>query len=200
MVYLIGADHEHAQRRKRGEALTDDQLSFKSVVESAIQSVHFCLLAEEDHADFLSGPSVTPEKVADSILLEIARAHGIENRHRFVDPNQEEREKIGYQALSGQPYDAVPMRAHEIMHQFPKREEFWLRKMQDFLDRDILFICGWGHIGSFSALLARNGVSFSIWADKIGARPHDLEFDDAVQKYIADNSAKFNNPNCFCRR
>jgi hypothetical protein len=170
------------------------------VVENAIQSIHPGLLAEEDHPDFLSGPAVLPANVSDSILLEIAKAEGIEDRHRFVDPNVAEREGIGYLELHGDPYDAVPSRAQEIIFQFPKREEFWLRKLEDALNEDILFVCGWGHIESFTALLLAKGVRHSVWADRIGTDPAALEFDTKVRKYIRDNPTKFNNPNCFCRR
>jgi|CZKF01.1.fsa_nt_gi hypothetical protein len=193
MVYLIGVDHVRAQRRKRGEELTDCQREFQSVVESAIRSIDPCLLAEEDHPEFLSRDG------ADSILLGIAMAHRIKNRHRFVDPNDTERERIGYRALYGPPYEAVLTSAHEITHQFPKREEFWFGKLQDIIDRDILFVCGWAHIESFSALLTRKEVSFSVWANKIGACLSDLEFDDKVRKHIKDNPEEFNSPKCFCQ-
>lgn len=153
MIYLIGADHDRAQRRKRGADLTDCQREFCSLVESAVESVDPGLLAEEDHPDFLSKDN------SDSILLGIATAHQIEGRHRFVDPNDAEREEIGYRRQFGFGEDRVPAMAHEIMHHFPKREGFWLGKLQDSLHRDVLFICGWGHIESFGELLARNGVS-----------------------------------------
>ncbi len=194
MIYLIGADHKHAQRRKCGEPLTECQLYFRSVVESAIQSVNPGLLAEEDHRDYLSRAG------ADSILLEIATARQIADRHRLVDPNDAERERIGYRELNGPPYEAVAYRAHEIMHQFPKREEFWLGKLLDYLNGEVLFVCGWGHIESFTALLARKGVSYSILANKIGACPADLEFYDGVRQYIKDNLERFDDPDCFCIR
>jgi hypothetical protein len=151
MIHLIGVNHERAQRKKRGVDLTDCQRQFQSVVESAIHSIHPYLLAEEDHPDFLSGPDVPSEKVSDSILLEIAKVHQIEDRHLFADPNQAKRMEIGYRELYGPPYDAVLNSAHQIMHQFPKREEFWFRNLQSSLDGEILFVCGWGHIESFSA-------------------------------------------------
>jgi hypothetical protein len=200
MVYLIGVDHVQAQRRKRGGELTDCQREFQSVVESAILSINPELLAEEDHPDFLSGPDVPHEKVADSILLEISKAHGIEDRHRFVDPSQAERELIGYQELCGPDANEVPYRAHWIIRQFPKREKFWFGKLQNSLDKDILFVCGWGHIGSFNTLLARKGVTFFVWADKIGACSSDFTFYDAIRNYIKDHPEEFNNPNCPCLR
>jgi len=192
MIYLIGVDHCRAQRKKRGEDMSDCQREFQSVVESAIQSIHPCLLAEEDHPDFLSQDGV------DSILLKIATAHGIQDQHRFVDANQAERDEIGYRSQFGP--DRVPLMAHEIMHHFPKREEFWLSKIQNALCENVLFVCGWGHVASLSALLTRKGVSYLVWANKIGAHPSDLEFYNEVSTHIKENPAKFNNPNCFCTR
>jgi hypothetical protein len=182
MVYLIGVHHERAQRRKRGADLTDCQREFRSLVESAIQSVRPSLLAEEDHPDFLSKDG------ADSILLEVATAHRIENQHRFVDPNQAQREQIGYDPPRGFGPDRVPAMALEIVLHFPKREEFWVRELRDYLQRDTLFVCGWGHIESFSSLLAKEGVSVSVLANKIGACPCDIEFDREVRQYIKDNA------------
>jgi len=182
MIYLIGVNHERAQRRKHREGLTCCLLKFRSVVESAIQSIHPGLIAEEDHPDFLSRDR------ADSILLEIATDHGIRDRHRFVDPNQIEREQIGYNPQPGLGPDRVPAMALEIVLHFPKREEFWLRKLRDSLLGDILFVCGWGHLESFSSLLAREGVSVSVLATSIGACCCDLEFDREVRQYIRDNA------------
>jgi len=86
------------------------------------------------------------------------------------------------------------------MHHFPKREEFWLSKIQNALCENVLFVCGWGHVASLSALLTRKCVSYLVWANKIGAHPSDLEFYDEVRTHIKENPAKFNNPNCFCTR
>jgi len=188
MVYLIGVDHKRAQRKKRGVNLTDCQREFQSVVLSAIQSIDFSLLAEEDHPEFLSRDG------ADSILIDIAVAHRIESRHRFIDPNDAERESIDYQRLNGPPDVEVQNMAHEIMYQFPKREKFWLRKLQRSLDSNILFVCGWGHIESFTALLAKKRVDYYVLADKIGASQSEIEFVDEVRKYIKDHPKDFNNP------
>jgi len=193
MIYLVGVDHR-AQRKKREDEMTDCQREFESVVESAMQSIQLGLLAEEDHPDFLSRDG------KDSILLEIATVHGIGDRHQFIDANDAERERIGYRSQFGFGRDRVPAMAHEIMHQFPKREKFWLSKLQNALHGDVLFVCGWGHIESFTALLAKAEVGYSIRADKIGACQSELEFYDEVRRHIKDNLAWLDNPNCFCSR
>jgi hypothetical protein len=163
-------------------------------VESAIQSIDPVLIAEEDHPDFLLNDG------AESILLEVATARQIEKRHRFADPNQAQREQIGYNPPLGLGRDRVPAMAQEILFHFPKREKFWLCKLRDSLHNNILFICGWGHIESFSSLLAREAVSVSVLATKIGARPCDLEFEREVMHFIHENAEWLNSRKRSCLR
>ncbi len=193
MVYLIGVNHDRAQRRGYGQDLTDCHRRFRSVVESAIQSIHPCLLAEEDHPDFLS------EYGADSILKSIADSLGSRIGHRFVDPGRAEREELGYRSqrriseiCPSWPNGYVVARAHEIAHHFRKREGFWLQKLEDSLENDILFVCGWGHVESFRGLLTSKGVASSILARAIGILPSRFKFDKAVREYIRDCPAEFN--------
>ena len=193
MIYLVGVDHR-AQRKKREDDFTDCQREFQAVVESGVQSIQAGLVAEEDHPDFLSRDG------KDSILLEIATVHGIGDRHQFIDANDAERERIGYRSQFGFGRDRVPAMAHEIMHHFPKREKFWLSKLQDTLHEDVLFVCGWGHIESFTALLMKAEVGYSVRADKIGADQCELEFYGEVRRYIKDNLAWLDNSKCFCSR
>jgi len=194
MIHLIGVNHR-AQRRMRGKGVTDCQREFQALVESSIKSIHFDLLAEEDHPDFLSGPDVSSEKVADSILLETAKAHGIEDRHRFVDPSRVERKRIGYD-VSRCISKSVQGVAHLIVCHYPKREEFWLRKIQSSLRNDVLFVCGGGHIESFTTLLARENANYRVLKDRIGALPCEIKLHEEARKYIRDNPAEFKNPNC----
>lgn len=194
MIFLIGLDHLRAQRNKCGEDLTDCQRKFQFVIESTIQLTDPGILAEEDHPDFLLRDGY------DSILLKIAKAHRIEDRHRFIDPNDAEREKIGYRQLNGPPWEEIPNRAHEIMHQFPKREEFWLQKLKGSLDSKILLVCGWGHVESLQALLVKERMGHSIRELAIGVLPSTLKNYRAVRRYIEDHPTEFNKLNCFCLR
>jgi hypothetical protein len=190
MIYIIGVDHNRAQRKKRGEDLTECQREFQSVVELAIQSIQPGLIAEEDHPEFLSADR------AESILLEIANARGLKSLHRFVDPNKDDRRRIGYD-ISRCISTSVQGLAHLIVCHYPKREDFWFRNLQGSLDKDILFVCGWGHTESFTALLAGYRVSYSVLADRIGAQPTELEHDDMARRYVKDNPLEFKNPICF---
>jgi len=199
MVYLIGVNHIRTQRKKRGEGMTDSQRKYQSAVASVIQSNDLSLLAEEDHSDYLF------EADADSILLEIAKTHQIDDRHLFIDPGRYERGVIGYRSSKriGEirpdwPDGSVVNLAHMIVHQFPKREKLWFQKLQNYLERDILFVCGWGHIESFAALLASKEVTYSVLENHIGALPKELTTDDFARRYIKNHPTEFNNPNCPC--
>lgn len=198
MVYLIGVNHLRVQRRYLGHELSAFHERYKWVVESAIKLYGPELLAEEDNVEFL------PTE-ADSILLEIADTYSI--GHRFIDPDSAERRKIGYcsqreisEMCPNWPSGSGVARAHEIAHHFPKREQFWLRKLRDSLNSEVLFVCGWGHIESFRALLAREGVAYSIIENNIGATPSELENDKNLRQYIRANVNEFGGHNCICQR
>ena len=201
MIYLIGTEHS-AQRKALGTELSACQLAFKWVVQCAIESVRPGAVAEEDHPDFLwkKHPCSSLKEPLESILESVAGAQQPKVEHRFVDANETEREEIGYRPRYGP--DMVPSMAHEIMHHFPKREEFWLGKLEDLLntETDILFICGWGHIESLRELLTRRKIESSVLTTGIGATPETLQIDQLARNYIKDNPTVFNNPNCFCLR
>jgi hypothetical protein len=151
MIYIVGVNHVNAQRRRLGHHLTEHHDKFRSTVESAIESLELSLLAEEDHPEYLN------KNKAQSILIEIARNNHIQ--HQFVDPDTAEREMIGYRTVEfiqkTHGLGNIAARAHEIAHQFPKREAFWLSKIRPSLDANILFVCGAGHVESFKQLLER---------------------------------------------
>ena len=200
MIYLIGCEH-FAQRKVSGAELSACQLAFRWTVQCAIESVQPAAVAEGDHRDFLwkKHPGSSSREPLESILESIAGAQQPKIKHRFVDANEAEREEIGYRRSGGP--DIVQPLAHEIVHHFPKREEFWLRKLEDLLNNetDVLFICGWGHIESFRELLTSRGIESSVLATGIGATPETLQIDVLVRNYIKNHSAEFNRPSCPCQ-
>jgi len=127
MFHLIGVDHSLAQRKKRVLALTEVQRRYQFVVESAIQSIHPDLLAEEDH------PSYLAEDEADSILLPIAEHQKIP--HIFVEADRATQASLGYKNLdmlngllvARGISSAVIANAHKFAHQFPIRERYLAR-------------------------------------------------------------------------
>jgi hypothetical protein len=196
MIHLMGVDHAQAQRKKRGLAPTDLQRHYQSLVESAIQSIHPDLLAEEDHPDYLA------EDGAESILSAVAAAHGIE--HLFVEADRATQKKIGYKNVdmlqsllirAGTPSKEVAL-AHKIAHQFPIRERYWLQQLGKTSARNILLIFGDMHFTTLTSLLAAQGLPCSVFAERVGIDPaNDPEYE--ALKYAQDNNL-FGQTDCFC--
>jgi hypothetical protein len=196
MVHLIGVDHFKAQRKKRGLEPTELQRQYQAIVESAIQSLHPDLLAEEDHPSYLS------EDGAESILLPIAQSHGI--RHFFVEADRATRMKLGYKDFDmiyrlliskGNPSGTVAS-AHKIAHQFPIRERFWLTQLNRTAANNVLLICGDLHLKTFTTMLSAEGIPYNIFAERVGVDDStDPEYE--AFRYAQDRNM-FGDTNCFC--
>lgn len=196
MVHLIGADHFRAQRKIRGLNPTEIQRYYQSVVESAVQSIQPELLAEEDHPSYLSGDG------AESLLLPIAQSHGI--RHLFVEADRATQRKLGYKSVDvikelliarGDP-SAIAASAHKIAHQFPIRERFWLAEIGKTAAGKVLLVFGDLHLTTLTALLASEGIPYSIFAERVGVdTANDPEY-EALQ--YAKERRMFGKSDCFC--
>jgi hypothetical protein len=196
MIHLIGVDHFKAQRKKRGLELTELQRQYKAIVESAIQSLHPDLLAEEDHPSYLS------EDDAESILQSIAQSHGI--RHLFVEADRATQRKLGYKTvdmikallIARGDGSATAASAHKIAHQFPIRERFWLTELNRTAANHVLLVCGDLHFTTLTNLLATEGIPHSILAERVGVdTANDPEYQ--ALKYAQDHNM-FGETNCFC--
>ena len=197
MIHLIGVDHFKAQRKKRGLELTELQRQYKAIVESAIQSLHPDLLAEEDHPSYLS------EDDAESILQSIAQSHGI--RHLFVEADRATQKKLGYKTVdmikellvARGDHSATAASAHKIAHQFPIRERFWLGEIGEGAQGNVVLIFGDLHLTTFTNLLVAERIPYSILAERVGVdAANDPEYQ--ALKYAQDNNM-FDETNCFCR-
>lgn len=191
MVYLIGIAHR-AQARTTGSPITEAQEQFKGILQKAVATVPPILIAEEDSEEALAS------RQAISIAKEIADTNGIE--HRFCDPTQAQRSAIGYrdgatievhlwmQDQAGLPNDVIRLkgRAIEIGRYFPLRERFWLERIPESHEHNVLFICGDGHIESFKNLLDSEGVPHKTVKQHIGLTDEDLWFADAV-RYLQEH-------------
>jgi hypothetical protein len=198
-IHLIGVNHDLAQRKKRGESLTDCQRLFQQTVESAIESIHPDLVAEEDHPQFLG------EEDSESVLLKMANEKAPPLKHLFVDPDKQKRDLIGYKAISSiyqlligettNPSWEIAQ-AHLIAHQFPIRERFWLSEIRKRNAENILFVCGDIHRQTFTDLLLGEGIEFCVFAKRIGiSTSNNGEYSGL--KY-ANEKKMFDQINCFC--
>lgn len=198
MIHLMGVDHFCAQRKKRGLELTEIQRQYQSLVESAIQSLHPDLLAEEDHPSYLTGDG------AESILLPIAESHDL--RHIFVEADRATQMSLGYKDLN-MIHDLLAARgissqvianAHKFAHQFPIREQYWLQQLNKTGASNILLIFGDLHLTSFTAFLTAKQIPYSIYAERIGIdSANDPEYEGL--QYALDHKM-FGDTDCFCLR
>jgi hypothetical protein len=197
MLYIIGLDH-CAQARKPGITPTKAQQAFADCLRRTIAQVRPSLIAEEDSEEALA------DRHKISIAQEIAGETGIE--HRFCDPTRKERKAIGCvdrQALEREmPKDddedlsfeetRIKALAIEIGRNSPRRERFWLERLDEFRNHDVVFICGDDHTDSFGRLLDRNGVPFRVVERGIGLKRDNVWLDTKVKQYLNDHPELMN--------
>ena len=153
MVYLIGVNHilqfepaPHASKIAR-----DKRAEFKAHVLEVIEKLGISTLAEE-----FSEEAKTKWGVSESTLEQLARANAIE--HRFCDPTAVERKENGFEQSDSD-----------------KREQFWVSRIQDCKNKNVLFVCGDDHVEAFGKKLITAGFDvkcgprwpisdYEIWA------------------------------------
>ena len=191
MLHIIGIDHG-VQTRKADEEETEGQQAFSRLVKQSIQDVHPTFVAEEYSEEQLRNT----EKI--SVAKQISDSAGID--HRFCDPNQAERKSIGYLRS-----DEILMRhkarlgfnlsleqaslkasAIEVGQYFPRREQFWLQRLEGCREQDAVFICGDGHIESKSltTLLESEDIPYKILHRGIGLSEDEHERIQRVIEYL----------------
>jgi hypothetical protein len=137
MVYLIGVNHvvqfDAPSRATNLKIVREKRASFKVHVLEAIHNFNISILAEK-----FSEEAKTKWGVRDSTLEQLARVKGIE--HRFCDPTSTEREENAIEQSDSD-----------------KREEFWLSRIQDCKNKNVLFVCGDDHFEPFGKKLITAG-------------------------------------------
>ena len=153
MLYLIGANHAQqfksavAQMFQESESVRTKRADFTAHVTEMIDKLDIEILAEEFSDEAKKKP--TPEELEQSswgtalaqccwetVLEQFAKAEGLE--YRSCDPDSRERG------------------AHGIDDD-EKREQFWLARIQDCKNKNVLFVCGDDHFKSFAEKLIAEG-------------------------------------------
>jgi hypothetical protein len=86
--------------------------------------------------------------------------------------------------------------AHEIAHQFPSRELFWLKELRTVNAQTILFVCGDIHLRTFPRLLGNEGIVSEIVRGGLGVDDSAIEY-SAFQ--FAEKNKMFSETSCLCR-
>lgn len=92
------------------------------------------LIAEEFYTNY------DPNNPAKSSINEIAKEQSIQ--YLDCDLDLFTQEKIGNSASI--------------------RENYWLKKLEQYLEKNIIFLCGYNHLNSFKKVLSSRGIAIKI--------------------------------------
>jgi hypothetical protein len=199
VFYIVGVAHR-VQCKREGTEESSEQEEFRTVLASFIEKNRPVLVAEELSKESLEDASEGQNAKYNSVAEMVAKSLNIE--HRFCDPDSDAREKMGYKngrqlaqeiatSEGKDPSDQeikVQGYAIEVAKHWPCREQFWLGRLSNVRDNDVIFICGEFHIESFRELLERNEVYSIVAARHIGVSQEDDEFWNQVTAYLRAHS------------
>ncbi|MGB8993173.1 MAG: hypothetical protein WCD80_14055 [Desulfobaccales bacterium] len=161
MIYLIGVDHQ-LQHNGNNCAESQKRSAFVQYLVNKIKELNISLIAEEFNFEALGKSQGT-----NSSCKIAAQESGIE--HRFCDPTTSERESIRIPSknkiimdLFGKPKKILNHIENKQVNDeermfFTLREKFWIDKIKDKNQENVIFICGKDHIVSFKSLVNKEG-------------------------------------------
>jgi len=160
MIYILGVnDHRYQAINPK---INPYEHEFHDYVLKHVQAKKITHLAEEMNDESLQRENDAQE----SVCGRLARALAI--THSMCDPNTLEREQIGYINKRWEDFvredetgcDEKINAEYTAFHknQWRLREEFWFRKLEAHLSKNVLFVCGAKHVDRFSGLLKREGI------------------------------------------
>jgi len=120
-----------------------------------------CALAEE-----MSQFAVTAANMEFTIPYAVARDCGL--THIYVDPDPKQRAILGIEESGFTKLKSFTqgITDEEITFQLKqadfKREQYWLRQLDELALWPLLFVCGANHVDSFSSLLVANHHSIEV--------------------------------------
>ncbi|HOP64356.1 MAG TPA: hypothetical protein PK906_13325 [Spirochaetota bacterium] len=173
MVYIVGVDHLIQYNGPVPEYLIKE---FHSFLKNQIRALKISIIAEEFNNEFLKDVYGATE---DTAKIAAERA-GIE--HLYCDPESNERELLGipYHAdlkdrifkrnnvrdpflLDAELKRKIKSELNaEVKKYWDVREKFWLDKISNKINSNILFICGHEHAERFCSLLTENGITAKV--------------------------------------
>jgi hypothetical protein len=203
LVYLICCDHEYAQTYPASSDLNDPQnkiqREFKQFILDSIQAHQPLVIAEEMSAERLQ------TRNRKSVVAEAANETS--THHIYADPNPVQRQSLGIvedlpffgpsAPLEWQDHITTEEEAflHDLAHRCPRREEFWIREIQSFLNQPLLFVCGDSHRWTFRRRLEARGIQVRVIGKRFGATPLRK---DHFRAYKRVRRNRFPTSECFC--
>lgn len=195
MFYIIRVAHR-AQSKQKGTANSAAQKELWDCISETIPRARPALIAEELNEDALVMLSKDRGGPEESIAKEVADQCRV--GHRFCDPSQQERARIGYvegsslalqiamnneEGLSNEQINSRGF-AIEVARYWPLREQYWLDQLCDVVEKDVVFVCGDAHVESFRELLAKNSIDSTVTARRIGVIESDDVWWQDVNAYL----------------
>src|SRR4030042_2870923 len=165
MIYLVGVEHTNSQWQYQNGSNKNSVAGFTNFLRSNIRLFDIRVIAEE-----LSEECLEQQGVNRSTAQKVAQEFHIQ--HLFCEPSVMERkdlgilspEEISEKLFPNKLYWKIPEDSfeqqqinEEIRKLFPKRENFWLSKINHLRKENVIFICGKSHVKSFGNLLEENG-------------------------------------------
>lgn len=168
-VYLLGVDH--SLQWNRDLFLTDKLLNY---IEKTIVKKKITILGEEFFPEIFKGPPYEEKGITSTTIKELANKYKLQ--HIYCDPNYEERKRLGIRfpyeirlaaGIKHIPEEELSEEQRVRLRQEKKpddeiRENFWLNKLKEFSQENVLFICGIQHLESFSDKLKNNSFNIKI--------------------------------------
>jgi hypothetical protein len=192
MLSIIGLSH-FAQSRKPGSEKTEGQNAYTAVLDQLIKDVKPIFVAEEHSEEALGHRNEV------SIAKELADASAIE--HRFCDPTEAQRASMGY-VQGGYIFQHFVMDGNnqlsneearlkadaiEMGRYFAVREQFWLGGLSGCIEGNAIFVCGYGHIKSFTQLLDSKGIPNKVVASDVAVTEEERERIERNTQYLNEH-------------
>ena len=164
MIYIL-AVNEHGYQAIN-PSNNPYECEFHDYVLKHVQAKRINHLAEEMNDEFLQRENGAQESVCRKMASDLRITHSM------CEPNTLERKQIGYidktwEQFALEDETGCNERINAAFTEFHKkqwhiREEFWFRKLQPYLNDNVLFVCGAQHVNRFSSLLKGRGFKNQV--------------------------------------
>jgi len=173
MIYLIGISDHNIQHNGNNSADPFLRNKFSIFLKEKIKEHNIILVAEEFNEDALHKVSNGNIATVKNVVEEL-KSEKLKIEHRFCEPSEAYRKsknilspsEILSKTLNIHSYgESCPnldknqqkIFKSEMKKSFLARETFWFEKIRGYLDKNMIFVCGVDHIGSFELLLTKKG-------------------------------------------
>lgn len=164
-VFIIGTNHVYqfgSGSDFKGTTCSQQQeAKFRQLLIKVCGSCCVAAICEE-----LSEEALRKMALTESVPKKIA--HALSLCHRYCDPNEKERNKMGIRddsyirtagIMSHQSQESIEQ---EVLAERRKREPYWIGQLLKLDAYPVLFVCGSWHVPSFSDLLRHSGAESII--------------------------------------